>query len=650
MKSKILIAFVFLLLPFASICQFKEHKWVKPKYDKNIPEELASEDAVKMLDKTSISIDLAGSGFTTTKTKFIRIKLLTERGVERYGKVYLEKDANWRITKLDARSIHPDGKITNLDKDQIINLGFTDSRNEDNSYQEVRFSIPDAKIGDIIEITYSMRFGHFMSGDDVMQHSEIPCLDAQYKLNVPSQMAIESKSYNGMADFSVKASTERVKYLYKQTNIPGLGEQKFAIPHRQIPFAVWAIRGFERNTGQIIPINSNSWNEFYNRYSSAFDNGKLKRSAEKGAFFELIQKAKQKPTNIQKVQTVVQALKKLEYVDEELLFQDLSEYITAGKINYWTSHYFITQALEQLGITDYVCFGRSKYEGMIDLNFASAHQIRYVFYGFEDEKGRIQFVFPPIYGEFLEVGEIPAPLYDTNIVLLRNESDPFKKTAAFSVNLEMFPSKDCIKRDISSVTVNLDQEFSQQTMKRSISGPFSTGRRSIYVDGISNLWLLETEFFKDKKEVEIAVDSLSFDYPYLSTFSFDFDVESKIEYLEDTLVTLPLSPFIEIEMIDIEGENRTLPLYGPHNYQHQVIIELNFDKDVKLLETINTGLSNKCGRLQINAMQKSEKQITVNVIFSIEQASLPIADIDMLLELNKTVKELVESELLLVVN
>ncbi|MFT4879096.1 MAG: hypothetical protein ACI9LS_001255 [Flavobacteriales bacterium] len=648
MKSKLVLGIICVLFPLISQAQFKQHKWVKPKFDRSIPDSLKSEDAVKLLDKTAISIDLAGSGFITTKTKFIRIKLQTERGVERYAKVYLEKEANWKLIKIDARSIHEDGKITDLDKDQIMSLGFTNSRNESDSYEEIRFSIPNAKVGDIIEITYSMTYGHFINGEDVFLYSSIPCLNAQYKLSVPPQLAIESKAYNGMPEFEVEPATDRVKYIFNQKGLPGLGSQDYSIPHRELPFAVWAIRGFERNSGAFIPINSNSWSEYYNRYSEAFDNNKIKKSAETGAFSDLIEKAKKRPTNVEKVETVMQGLKELELVNEELVYQDLNEFIGAGKINYWTCHYFITQALTQLGISNYVCFGRSKYEGLIDLTFASAHQIRFVFYAFKDEDGRIQFVSPPFDGDYKEVGELPISLYDTDLVILPIKDDQFKNPAAFSVNLKMIPAHDCIKRDVSSVQIDLEEKIAHQSLNRIISGPFSTSRRHRYIEGIDNDWLMEIDFFKEKQNVEVQLDSVDIKYPYRSTFSFEFDVEHKIEFLEDTLITIPLAPFMEIELLEIEAEvERVQPFYGPYNYQHQLTIEMNFDQSVHLIEDVLMSVNNEYGRLQINGIQKSEKQIIVNALFSVDNSILPISKMNLMHELNKKVKELTETELLL---
>src|SRR5262245_20881845 len=83
-----------------------------------------------------------------------RIKILTEKG-SKYADVEIKIPPDYKLADLKARTIHPDGKITDFTGkpfDKIIakHKGFT--------YLAKSFSLPDVSVGSIIEYRYMLEF------------------------------------------------------------------------------------------------------------------------------------------------------------------------------------------------------------------------------------------------------------------------------------------------------------------------------------------------------------------------------------------------------------------------------------------------------------------------------------------------------------
>ena len=83
---------------------------------------------------------------------YIRIKICTEHGKEKYSKVEIEQFGKRHVTDIGGHTIKPDGTVIYLKKDGIFDRELVRAKG-----QKVRgktFTLPNVEVGDIIEYRY----------------------------------------------------------------------------------------------------------------------------------------------------------------------------------------------------------------------------------------------------------------------------------------------------------------------------------------------------------------------------------------------------------------------------------------------------------------------------------------------------------------
>lgn len=146
------------------------------------------------------------SGFgdaTTTYTHYIRIKIFTDAGVQKYGTVDLDYRGKERIGEVAGRTIEPDGSIVELNKDAIFDRVVEKGRHR--KVRALSFAMPGVKPGVIIEYRYKR-----WEEDQLANY--VP-LDAQ--LNVP----VERVTFH-IKPLELYYSAYRMRYMPYHTELP----------------------------------------------------------------------------------------------------------------------------------------------------------------------------------------------------------------------------------------------------------------------------------------------------------------------------------------------------------------------------------------------------------------------------------------------
>lgn len=100
-------------------------------------------------------VDRDDSGRATTEYNYMRIKILTEEG-RKYGNVEIPFDkGQYRVSRIQARTIHPDGSIVNFDGKVFEN---TIVKSKTLKYLAKTFSMPDVSVGSIVEYHFNYDF------------------------------------------------------------------------------------------------------------------------------------------------------------------------------------------------------------------------------------------------------------------------------------------------------------------------------------------------------------------------------------------------------------------------------------------------------------------------------------------------------------
>ena len=130
---------------------------------------------------------LEGGDLSMAMNHYIRIKIFTDRGKQKYSTVEIEQVGKRSISEIAGRTIKPDGTILELKKDAIFDRELAKTRGF--KVRGKAFALPNVEVGDIIEYRYKETHN-----DEIASHMrlyfqrDIPMWNVTYHLkplNIP---------------------------------------------------------------------------------------------------------------------------------------------------------------------------------------------------------------------------------------------------------------------------------------------------------------------------------------------------------------------------------------------------------------------------------------------------------------------------------
>jgi hypothetical protein len=109
-------------------------------------------DAEAIFWDVKIEDSLNGGDFKLTMSHYIRIKIFTALGKEKYATVEIEQPRHRNITDIAGRTIKPDGTAIELKKDGIFERELVKTKGL--KLRGKTFTLPNVEVGDIIEYRY----------------------------------------------------------------------------------------------------------------------------------------------------------------------------------------------------------------------------------------------------------------------------------------------------------------------------------------------------------------------------------------------------------------------------------------------------------------------------------------------------------------
>jgi len=109
-------------------------------------------DAEVLFWDVKIEDRVSGSDPTLVLANYVRIKIFTDRGKERYSTVEIEKFGKRHIKDVAGRTIKPDGSTIDLKKDAVFERELAKTKGL--KVKGTSFALPNVEVGDIIEYRY----------------------------------------------------------------------------------------------------------------------------------------------------------------------------------------------------------------------------------------------------------------------------------------------------------------------------------------------------------------------------------------------------------------------------------------------------------------------------------------------------------------
>src|SRR5450432_1586690 len=150
-----------------------------------------SESAVILLDKRRMEYvdESYGQTLVVYRTLHKIIRLNDDKGIASFNRIYLGVTDNSDIVDIRARTILPDGKVVEIDKENIKDLKEADG----NTYKI--FAMEGLEKGCEVEYYYTYKRKPAWFGREMMQ-GPFPVLEAQLQILAPERLIFEMKGYN----------------------------------------------------------------------------------------------------------------------------------------------------------------------------------------------------------------------------------------------------------------------------------------------------------------------------------------------------------------------------------------------------------------------------------------------------------------------
>lgn len=222
----------------------EEFKTKECSYDKEATAEY-------LLDVAEVRYYFTSSDFVNETTTRIRIKILNEKALElaNVRLSYYSAGNRQRIRGIEGQTFNLNAngevEVTKLEKKSVM------EQKRDADYDMMVFTLPNVKVGSIIEYRYEHSKRNYVEIEDWIFQRPYPVRYSEYNVEIPKELEF---TYMIKRSLPVKETTEGIKATKRfiMTNIPGLDREPYMSSTKdylqRIDFQLRAINGQPRIT------------------------------------------------------------------------------------------------------------------------------------------------------------------------------------------------------------------------------------------------------------------------------------------------------------------------------------------------------------------------------------------------------------------
>ena len=156
-------------------------------------------------------------------TKHRKIKVFSDKGIENNNKIYIPTSGIIEFMDIQARSISPSGKISNISKSDIKDID-----NVENKGSFKMFAVDGIEKNSEIEYIYTYKKNSNYFGTEFCQNA-IPRLNFEFKIIAPQNLTFEAKVYNSSAEVKKDTSATQNTISVAVPKIDALKEEKYSL-------------------------------------------------------------------------------------------------------------------------------------------------------------------------------------------------------------------------------------------------------------------------------------------------------------------------------------------------------------------------------------------------------------------------------------
>lgn len=641
--NKILSAILILLITCSFSFAQRRNKRANFENDsltKNIPTEFQAYPAVIIYKKKHVIIS---NNNTSDVTRF-RCKILSKSGLDLFSVVEVVKTKEQKLVKAFARTLKQNGKIVNLDVNDIKYTDIEMTHGEKPNLELMKFIIPNVEVGDEIEYVVEMSTPDIIPGIDYYFHSFIPSIYSSFKMEIRNSTKMDRLIKNGINDAKIIYDYGDLIYLWEFQNLPALRlDENYNTIINQIPSISLAIRKSIRN-GEMEVINPNKWDDIYVKIKKDYSNMNFTKDFNNYNINKWLDEKIKKYSNTDKtiiIKNIVQFLyDSIEVIKSDDVIKNKPGFQLIYEKKIDENNYFnlVNLLFEKLQINYYIGCAANKYSGFISENFPSLHNITNKFLLFESNNNQLHYIHLPLYGSQFRFDELPYTILGTYSMIIKET----EKSEKYQVVKFMIPYS-TYTENTRTTKINIKHSINNQSsrvkVEESFTGDFNTMFNSTLNHIINKDSSKKTfiEFWNLKID---DLDSLSYKqnsifYPFNSTLKYSYSNNSYINEIGDNLYSLNIEDLIQHFIIETSNYERFADFHLPFPFQDNFEIVIQFDKNIKLETVINSMNSNyNIADYDITIKQLSKDKIVINSNYSYESAELMANSSDKMHQMN----------------
>ncbi len=186
-----------------------------------IPAELENESAVIVLDKRRVEFIDVKDDQLVYRTLHRIVHVNDDRGIESFNKIYLPVSEKGLIVDIKARTILPNGKIIELNQNDIKEI-----KEDDVTYKI--FALEGLVKGCEIEFYYTYNSNFSFFGREVLQGA-YPLMNAEVSVVSPARLVFEMKPYNGLGATKDTVVGGKRFVTIQANDIDGIDQEKYSM-------------------------------------------------------------------------------------------------------------------------------------------------------------------------------------------------------------------------------------------------------------------------------------------------------------------------------------------------------------------------------------------------------------------------------------
>jgi hypothetical protein len=231
---------------FMSVAQeqrmrYKAYFWPERIHYEVVPEAWLEEDAV-MLQRTLRHRLSADDPFNSTNQMeyYYLIKLLSQRGVEQYAKIFIPVRRGTVVSHVAVRIYKPDGRVADFNGKYFKSRVLPVSTGPIEGDRYVVLDIPTAEKGDELEIYF--RYEGYGLPVQIFFHDYLPILRSEYIGQRATKFEVQYKGYNGVPLPDEKTEYFELKQRWVLENLPAYRPEPGAWAVEEYPYLDFALK------------------------------------------------------------------------------------------------------------------------------------------------------------------------------------------------------------------------------------------------------------------------------------------------------------------------------------------------------------------------------------------------------------------------